>query len=96
MEAMAARSRVPVSAKVRWEECGPLQKTPECRIALLASYGKEGERMAMMETAYWLDGGCYHGSADANAPLLAADTQPRETRQASVRDKRVEDTASAF
>lgn len=51
MEAMAARSRVPVSAKVRWEECGPLQKTPECRIALLASYGKEGERMAMMETA---------------------------------------------
>jgi len=56
LEAMAARSKVPVSAKVRWEECGPLQKTPECRIALLTSYGKEDERMAMMETGEWLDG----------------------------------------
>jgi hypothetical protein len=34
----------------------------------------------MLETAHLLDGGYFGGSADANAPLLAAYTQPPEFR----------------
>lgn len=56
LEAVAARSRVPVSSKVWWEECGLLQKMPECRVTLLTSYGKGCEQEAMMETTSWLDG----------------------------------------